>query len=54
MVWQLTFWPGCSKRADFMNRDFVEMLSALGEAGAELLAVGAHALAAHGVSRATV
>ncbi len=36
-----------------MNRDFVEMLSALGEAGAEFLVVGAHALAAHGVPRAT-
>ena len=30
-----------------MNRDFVEMLSALCEAGAEFLIVGAHALAAH-------
>ena len=36
-----------------MNRDFVEMLSALAEAGAEFLIVGAHALAAHGVPRAT-
>jgi hypothetical protein len=32
-----------------MNRDFVEMLSALSEAGAEYLLVGAHALAAYGV-----
>lgn len=36
-----------------MNRDFVEMLSALSEAGAEYLVVGAHALAAHGHPRAT-
>jgi hypothetical protein len=36
-----------------MNRDFVEMLSALSEAGAEYLVVGAHALAAHGLPRAT-
>lgn len=36
-----------------MNRDFVEMLSALCEAGAEFLIVGAHALAAHGKPRAT-
>ncbi len=36
-----------------MNRDFVEMLSALFAAGAEFLVVGAHALAAHGTPRAT-
>ncbi len=36
-----------------MNRDFVEMLSALVEARARFLIVGAHALAAHGVPRAT-
>lgn len=36
-----------------MNQDFVEMLSALVEAQAEFLVVGAHALAAHGVPRAT-
>ena len=36
-----------------MNRDFVEMLSALSAAGAEYLVVGAHALAAHGTPRAT-
>ena len=36
-----------------MNRDFAEMLSALSEAGAEFLIVGAHALAAHGIVRAT-
>lgn len=36
-----------------MNRDFVEMLSALFEAGAEFLVVGAHALAVHGTARAT-
>jgi hypothetical protein len=36
-----------------MNRDFVEMLSALSAAGVEFLLVGAHALAAHGVPRAT-
>ena len=36
-----------------MNRDFAEMLSALSEAGVEFLIVGAHALAAHGMPRAT-
>ena len=36
-----------------MNRDFAEMLSALSEAGADFLIVGAHALAAHGIARAT-
>ncbi len=36
-----------------MNRDFVEMLSALSAAGVEFLIVGAHALAAHGLPRAT-
>jgi len=36
-----------------MNRDFVEMLSALSAADVEFIIVGAHALAAHGVARAT-
>ncbi len=36
-----------------MNRDFVEMLSALSAAQADYLIVGAHALAAHGIVRAT-
>lgn len=36
-----------------MNRDFVEMLSALSAAGVRFLVVGAHALAAHGAPRAT-
>lgn len=36
-----------------MNPDFVAMLSALRDAGAEYLVVGAHALAAHGRPRAT-
>jgi hypothetical protein len=36
-----------------MNRDFVEMLSELSAGGVEFLVVGAHALAAHGVPRAT-
>ncbi|MGH9411992.1 MAG: hypothetical protein ACRD1V_21355 [Vicinamibacterales bacterium] len=36
-----------------MNRDFVEMLSALCAAAAEFLVVGAYALAAHGAPRAT-
>ena len=31
-----------------MNRDFVEMLSALSAAGVRFLVVGAHALAARG------
>lgn len=36
-----------------MNQDFVEMLSALSGEGAEFLVVGGHALAAHGLPRAT-
>lgn len=36
-----------------MNPDFVEMLSGLSAAGVEFLVVGAHALAAHGIPRAT-
>ena len=36
-----------------MNRDFAEMLAASSAAGADYLLVGAHALAAHGVVRAT-
>ena len=36
-----------------MNRDFIEMLSALSAAGVQFLVVGAHALAVHGVPRAT-
>jgi predicted nucleotidyltransferase len=36
-----------------MTRDFVEMLRALSDAGAEFLIVGAQALAAHGYVRAT-
>ena len=36
-----------------MNRDFAEILSELFAAGAEFLIVGAHALAAHGIPRAT-
>ena len=36
-----------------MNRDFVEMLSALSGAGADYMIVGAHAMAVHGKPRAT-
>jgi hypothetical protein len=36
-----------------MNRDFLDMLSALSEEGAEFIIVGAHALAVHGHPRAT-
>lgn len=36
-----------------MNRDFVEMLCALADAGADYLIVGAYALAAHDCPRAT-
>jgi hypothetical protein len=36
-----------------VNLDFAERLSALSAAGAEFVVVGAHALAAHGVARAT-
>lgn len=36
-----------------MNRDFVEMLSALSAANVDFIIVGAHALAVHGVPRAT-
>jgi len=36
-----------------VNRDFAEMLSALSAADVDFIIVGAHALAAHGVPRAT-
>jgi hypothetical protein len=36
-----------------VNPDFAEMLSELSAAGVEFLIVGAHALAAHGIPRAT-
>jgi hypothetical protein len=36
-----------------LNEDFLDMLSALSEAGVEFLVVGAHALAFHGHVRAT-
>lgn len=36
-----------------MNRDFFDMLSALSAEGADYLIVGAYALAAHGLPRAT-
>lgn len=36
-----------------MNPDFRDILSALSDAGAEFLVVGAYALAAHGYPRAT-
>jgi hypothetical protein len=36
-----------------MNRDFAEILAALSAAGVEFLVVGAYAMAAHGVPRAT-
>jgi hypothetical protein len=36
-----------------MNRDFVEMLAALSAAGVEFLIVGAYAMAAYGLPRAT-
>jgi hypothetical protein len=35
------------------NEDFLDMLKALADAGAEYLVVGAHAMAVHGVPRAT-
>lgn len=36
-----------------LNKNFIDMLSALSEVGAEFLVVGAHALSAHGYPRAT-
>lgn len=36
-----------------MNRDFAEMLSALSEAGADFMVIGAHAVAVHARPRAT-
>jgi hypothetical protein len=36
-----------------MSRDFVEMLSELSAAGVDFIVVGAHALTAHGIPRAT-
>jgi hypothetical protein len=39
--------------ADSVNEDFLDMLRALAEAGARFVVVGAHAMAVHGVPRAT-
>lgn len=36
-----------------MNRDFLDMLASLMETGARFIVVGAHAMAVHGVPRAT-
>jgi hypothetical protein len=36
-----------------LNEDFLDILRALGEAGADYLVVGAHAMAVHGTPRAT-
>jgi hypothetical protein len=36
-----------------MNRDFAEMLNALAADSVEYLVVGAHAVAGHGIPRAT-
>ena len=36
-----------------LNEDFRDMLACLGDAGVEFVIVGAHALAAHGLPRAT-
>ena len=45
--------PGRSRTPKLLNPDFKDMLSALSEAGADFLVVGAYALAAHGFPRAT-
>src|SRR5437773_5925242 len=47
-----TLFPYTTLFRSSMNRDFVEMLCALSETGAEFIIVGAHALAAHGHPRA--
>lgn len=36
-----------------LNEDFIDVLAAFAEHGVELIVVGAHALAAHGIVRAT-
>lgn len=52
LVWPLTLQAWAFHAGLRMNRDFVEMLSALRDAGADYLVVGAHALAAHRNKRA--
>ena len=47
------FKRGPSTKEGLLNRDYVEMLAALSAARADYLVVGAHALAAHGLPRAT-
>lgn len=39
--------------AEELNEDFLDMLDALSDAQVEFVVVGAHALAAHGIARAT-
>lgn len=43
---------GCVE-APGLNEDFMDILRALREAGARFLVIGAHALAGHGIARAT-
>ena len=45
--------PRVREAAEPVNQDFRDVLSALLRAGARFLVVGAHAMAAHGVPRAT-
>src|SRR5690242_19792382 len=45
-------WRGDVPRAD-LNEDFIDLLRCLLEARVEFVIVGAHALAAHGLPRAT-
>ncbi len=45
--------PGPCAERRLLNPDFAEMLRALSAEGAECLVVGAYAMAAHGVPRAT-
>lgn len=46
-------WYGDMRAAPELNEDFADMLQCLSEAKVEFLIVGAHALAAHGIVRAT-
>lgn len=49
----LLAWYGAVSDTPELNEDFADMLQCLSEAEVDFLIVGAHALAAHGIARAT-
>jgi len=52
-MWQLTLDAWAFAETSMLNPDYRDMLSALSAEGVEYLVVGAYALAAHALPRAT-